>query len=81
MPRFRRWLYLTTQPDGSSDVITCFDAVEHFTKERGHLLIREMKRVARKHVMDLITYHLTEGHMACNGGPSVVKLAKTLVVA
>lgn len=43
--------YVENAADDSFDAISIIDGIEHFTKERGKRLIKEMKRVARKQVI------------------------------
>lgn len=43
--------YLLKQPDGSVDVISIIDGIEHMDKKTGKKLIGEMKRVAREKIL------------------------------
>lgn len=43
--------YIKKAKDQSFDVISLFDAIEHLTKEDGLELLKECKRVARKHIL------------------------------
>lgn len=43
--------YLKDQPDGSVDVISIIDGIEHMDKKSGQLLLQEMKRVAKQKIL------------------------------
>lgn len=43
--------YLKEQPDGSVDVISIIDGIEHMDKATGLEVIEQMKRVARKKIL------------------------------
>lgn len=43
--------FVENQKDDSFDAISIIDGIEHFPKERGKALIKEMKRVARKQII------------------------------
>jgi SAM-dependent methyltransferase len=43
--------YIKKAKDLSFDVISLFDAIEHLTKEDGLVLLKECKRVAKKHII------------------------------
>lgn len=43
--------YLGTIPDGSYEIVTALDLIEHLDKEKGYWLIEQMERIASKKVI------------------------------
>ena len=54
--------YAKQQADKSFDVVSLLDGLEHLTKDRGLLLLTELKRIARKHILLFTPNGFTDNH-------------------
>jgi len=62
--------YITDAPDESFDIVAIIDGLEHLTKAKGHKVLEECKRVARRKVLVFTPQgfvendiHATWGHL------------------